>query len=160
MKSKEKKMILILIVVSVIIIAILWFVTRGKENNNENGNGGNSGTTIQNAEQGEFTKVEEDGTIVNTSETLKQNKENIGFTITNINFVKKGNETILTARVTNNTGTEQEGFLGQIVLLDKNGNEMGRIPAMITETQSGEAIDIETSITESYANAYDFRLEK
>ena len=153
MKKQEKRMLLILVIVSVLIITIIWFATRNKENNNVGG-------TTENVEQGEFTKVEADGTIVNTSEKLKQTKENLGFSITNINFMKKGNETILTARVTNNTGEEQGDFLGQIVLLDKRGNEIGRIPAMITETENGEAIDIETTITESYANAYDFRLEK
>ena len=153
MKKQEKRMLLILVIVSALIITIIWFATRNKENNNVGG-------TTENVEQGEFTKVEADGTIVNTSEKLKQTKENLGFSITNINFVKKGNETILTARVTNNTGEAQEGFLGQIVLLNKSGNEIGRIPAMITETENGEAIDIETTITESYANAYDFRLEK
>ena len=156
MKKQEKRMLLILVIVSVLIITIIWFATRNKENNNVGG----TGTTTENVEQGEFTKVEADGTIVNTSEKLKQTKENLGFSITNINFMKKGNETILTARVTNNTGEEQGDFLGQIVLLDKRGNEIGRIPAMITETENGEAIDIETTITESYANAYDFRLEK
>ena len=149
MKSQEKRMILILIVVSALIITTIWLVTRKKEENN-----------VSNVEQGEFTRVEADGTIVNTSEKLNQNKQNIGFSITNINFVKRGNETILTARVTNNTGAEQGSFFGKIVLLDKSGNEIGRIPVMISETQNGEAIDIETSITESYANAYDFRLEK
>ena len=153
MKKQEKRMLLILVIVSALIITIIWFATRNKENNNVGG-------TTENVEQGEFTRVEADGTIVNTSEKLKQTKENLGFSITNINFVKKGNETILTARVTNNTGEAQGDFLGQIVLLDKRGNEIGRIPTMITETQNGEAIDIETSITESYANAYDFRLEK
>ena len=153
MKKQEKRMLLILVIVSVLIITIIWFATRNKENNNV-------GETTENVEQGEFTKVEADGTIVNTSEKLKQTKENLGFSITNINFMKKGNETILTARVTNNTGEAQGDFLGQIVLLDKRGNETGRIPAMITETENGEAIDIETTITESYANAYDFRLEK
>ena len=153
MKSQEKRMLLILVIVSALIITIIWFTTRNKENNNVGG-------TTENVEQGEFTKVEADGTIVNTSEKLKQTKENLGFSITNINFVKKGNETILTARVTNNTGAEQGSFFGKIVLLDKSGKEIGRIPVMISETQSGEAIDIETSITESYANAYDFRLEK
>lgn len=153
MKKQEKRMLLILVIVSVLIITIIWFATRNKENNNVGG-------TTENVEQGEFTKVEADGTIVNTSEKLKQTKENLGFSITNINFMKKGNETILTARVTNNTGEAQGDFLGQIVLLDKRGNETGRIPAMITETENGEAIDIETTITESYANAYDFRLEK
>ena len=153
MKSQEKRMLLILVIVSALIITIIWFATRNKENNNVGG-------TTENVEQGEFTKVEADGTIVNTSEKLKQTKEDLGFSITNINFVKKGNETILTARVTNNTGEAQGDFLGQIVLLDKSGKEIGKIPVMISETQNGEAIDIETSITESYANAYDFRLEK
>ena len=153
MKSQEKRMLLILVIVSALIITIIWFTTRNKENNNVGG-------TTENVEQGEFTKVEADGTIVNTSEKLKQTKENLGFSITNINFVKRGNETILTARVTNNTGTEQGSFFGKIVLLDKSGKEIGKIPVMISETQNGEAIDIETSITESYANAYDFRLEK
>ena len=155
MKKQEKRMLLILVIVSALIITIIWFATRNKENNNVGGT-----RTTENVEQGEFTKVEADGTIVNTSEKLKQTKENLGFSITNINFMKKGNETILTARVTNNTGEAQGDFLGQIVLLDKRGNEIGRIPAMITETENGEAIDIETTITESYANAYDFRLEK
>ncbi len=153
MKSQEKRMLLILVIVSALIITIIWFATRNKENNNVGG-------TTENVEQGEFTKVEADGTIVNTSEKLKQTKENLGFSITNINFVKKGNETILTARVTNNTGEAQGDFLGKIVLLDKSGKEIGRIPVMISETQNGEAIDVETSITESYANSYDFRLEK
>ena len=153
MKKQEKRMLLILVIVSALIITIIWFATRNKENNNVGG-------TTENVEQGEFTKVEADGTIVNTSEKLKQTKENLGFSITNINFVKKGNETILTARVTNNTGEAQGDFLGKIVLLDKSGKEIGRIPVMISKTQNGEAIDIETTITESYANAYDFRLEK
>ena len=153
MKKEEKRMLLILVIVSALIITIIWFATRNKENNNVGG-------TTENVEQGEFTRVEADGTIVNTSEKLKQTKEDLGFSITNINFVKKGNETILTARVTNNTGAEQGSFFGKIVLLDKSGKEIGRIPVMISETQNGEAIDIETSITESYANAYDFRLEK
>ena len=153
MKSQEKRMLLILVIVSALIITIIWFATRNKENNNVGG-------TTENVEQGEFTKVEADGTIVNTSEKLKQTKEDLGFSITNINFVKKGNETILTARVTNNTGAEQGSFFGKIVLLDKSGKEIGRIPVMISKTQNGEAIDIETTITESYANAYDFRLEK
>ena len=100
MKKQEKRMLLILVIVSVLIITIIWFATRNKENNNVGG----TGTTTENVEQGEFTKVEADGTIVNTSEKLRQTKENLGFSITNINFMKKGNETILTARVTNNTG--------------------------------------------------------
>ena len=63
MKKKEKKMILILVLISIVIIAIVFGVTRGK---------GSKDTTVQNADPGEFTKVEADGTIVNTSEKLKE----------------------------------------------------------------------------------------
>lgn len=151
MKNKEKKMILILIIMALIIIAIIWSITRGK-NNKDN--------ELQNTNEEEFIRVESDGTIVNTSEKLKEEKNQSGFTITNINFVKKSNETELSARITNNTGENQESFFGNIILLDKNGNELGRIPIMVSETKAGESIDIGASTYENYANAYDFVLEK
>ena len=158
MKKKEKQGLLILIVVAILIIGVIWFVTRPKEEANVTNGGTNTGTSS--AAQGEYTKVEEDGTVVNTSEKLKENKEESGFSITNIKFEEKNNETTLYARVTNNTGKAQEAFLAKIVLLDKKGKEVGRIPVMLSDMQEGEAIDIEASITESYANAYNFKLEK
>lgn len=156
MRKEEKRMIIILIIVATLLITLMLNVSKNKKNKEEEENG----KTIENLEQGEYTKQEEDGTIVNTSEKLKETKENMGFTITNINYIKRGEETILTARVTNNTGKAQEEFFGKIILLDKQGNEMAQIPVMITETQNGEAIDIEATITEGYTNAYDFKLVK
>lgn len=67
MKNKEKKMILILIIMALIIIAIIWSITRGK-NNKDN--------ELQNTNEEEFIRVESDGTIVNTSEKLKEEKIN------------------------------------------------------------------------------------
>ena len=46
------------------------------------------------------------------------------------------------------------------MLFDKNGNEMGRIPVGVAETQKGETVEVKATINESYANAYDFKLEK
>ena len=145
--------------VAVLIISIIWFVTRPKQNDS---NVGNSGTTVSAAEaaEGEFTKVEADGTVSNTSEKLKEVKDEEGFEISDIEFKEKNGETVLTARVTNMTDSDQESFFGNIVLLDKSGNELGRIPVMISATQKGESIRIEASITERYANAYDFKLVK
>lgn len=152
MKKKEKQGLLILIIVAIVIIAIIWFATRPKDKQPEV-----SGT---NPAQGEFTKVEADGTITNTSEKLKEDKTMEGFKVTDITFKEQNGETILTASITNQTNSAQEGFFGKIVLLDKEGNEIGRIPIMVSETQNGETIDVEATITESYANAYNFRLEK
>lgn len=153
MKKSEKKMILILIIVSIFIIGAIWFATKPKdESNNEE--------TNNSAAQGEYTKVEEDGTIVNISEKLKENKEMQGFELTNIQFKERNGETILSARVTNKTGETQKTFIGNIILLDKNSKEIGRIPVRISTIEAGESRDIEATITESYANAYDFKLEK
>lgn len=153
MKKSEKKIILILIIVSILIIGVIWFATKPKdESNNEE--------TTDNVAQGEYTKVEEDGTIVNTSEKLKENKEMQGFELTNIEFKEKNGETILSVRVTNKTGETQQTFMGNIILLDKKNNEIGKIPVRISTMEAGETRDIEATITESYANAFNFKLEK
>ncbi len=152
MKSKEKKGILILIGVGVLIVLAIWLFTRVGNNDKKE--------ETNNLSQGEFTKVEQDGTISNTSEKLHQDREDSGFSITNISFGEVKGETVLKARVTNVTGQAQESFLGRIVLFDKSGNKIGEIPINISETQQGETIEIEAYITESYANAYDFKLER
>ena len=144
-------MILILLLVSILIVGIVWLVTRPKTNKTNA-----SGSVAQ----GEFTKVDNEGTIVNTSEKINEDREELGFSITNVKLEEKNGETIISARITNKTESNQESFFGNIVLFDKQGNEIGRIPTMVSETQKGESIDIEASITESYVNAYDFKLEK
>ena len=66
----------------------------------------------------------------------------------------------MVAFVTNNTGSDKDGFLVDVVLLAKDGSEIGRIPASITPTKAGETIQIRAKITENYINAYDFKLVK
>lgn len=159
MKSSEKKGILILILVSVLIIVAIWMVTRPK-NGGTNNNGGSTQISQVDASQGEFTKVEQDGTVVNTSEKLKENKVESGFEISNISYSEKNGQSALVADVTNMTGKDQAGFMADIVLLDKEGKELGKIPVSITATKSGETIGIKAAITEKYANAYDFKIVK
>lgn len=156
MKKEEKQGLLILIVVAILVITIIWFATRNKEPNE-----------ITDASQEKYTNVEADGTIVNTSEKLKEDKEEQGFLITNIEFKQKDGETTFTASITNRTGSNQESFLGNIVLLDKSGKEIGRIPVRLSDMQIGETIDVNAIIkdtgatmTQGYANAYNFKLER
>ena len=156
MKSSEKKGILILILVSIVIIAVIYGFTRGSKDNNTNTNSSQSSNT----EQSEFTKTESDGTVVNTSDKFKENKVESGFEISNINFSEKDGHTSLEADVTNMTGSAQGNFMADIVLLDKEGKEQGRIPVAIPETQIGETVGIQAGINDQYANAYNFTLEK
>lgn len=58
------------------------------------------------------------------------------------------------------TGSAQGNFMADIVLLDKEGKEQGRIPVAIPETQIGETVGIQAGINDQYANAYNFTLEK
>ena len=163
MKSNEKKGILILILVSIVIIAVIYGFTRGSKDNNTNTNSSQSSNTEQSqvdASRGEFTKTESDGTVVNTSDKLKENKVESGFEISNINFSEKDGHTSLEAYVTNMTGSAQGNFMADIVLLDKEGKEQGRIPVAIPETQIGETVGIQAGINDQYANAYNFTLEK
>ena len=161
MKSSEKKEILILILVSIVIIAVIYGITHGSKNENKNTNTANQTISDTNqsqvdASRGEFTKTESDGTVVNT----KEDKVESGFEISNINFSEKDGHTSLEADVTNMTGTAQGNFMAEIVLLDKEGKEQGRIPVAIPETQIGETVGIQAGINDQYANAYNFRLEK
>ena len=98
--------------------------------------------------------------MINTSNKLKEDKVESGFEISNINFSEKDGHTSLEADVTNMTGTAQGNFMAEIVLLDKEGKEQGRIPVAIPETQIGETVGIQAGINDQYANAYNFRLEK
>lgn len=153
MKSSEKKGLLILIGVALIVILVIWLCTRPKDNNTQ--------TAEQTSPvQGEFTTTDTDGTIVNTSEKLKEEKTESGFKISNITFTDKDGHTVLKATVTNKTGANQGEFMADIVLLDKSGNEIGRIPVSVPETKAGESIGVQAGINDSYANAYNFKLEK
>lgn len=156
MKSSEKRGLLVLIGVVIIVIGIIWLITNNKKTKN------NEVETPKNGEVsvGEFTETENDGTVVNTSEKLKENKEIEGFKITSIRFEEKDGQSTLIANVTNTSGEAKEGFLVDIVLYDKAGNEIGRIPGNIIETIAGETIEMRAGITESYVNAYNFKLEK
>ena len=174
MKPGEKKGILILLVVAIVVTGIVYFATRGNAGGQQVGNGGGTGTqtptqqgTTSQTQSGttttsktEFAETKSDGTTVNTSSKLNENKEMDGFSITNVNFTEKGGSSEMVAFVTNKTGSDQSGFLVDVVLLARDGSEIGRIPASILPTKAGETIQIRAKITENYVNAYDFKLEK
>lgn len=161
MKSNEKRGILILILVVIIIIGIMFAVTRGSKDTNPNiNNEENIELSQVDPSRGEFTKTESDGTVVNTSDKLKEDKVESGFEISKINYTEKDGHTVLEADVTNMTGSSQSAFMADIVLLDKEGKEQGRIPVAIPDTQTGETICVQAGINDQYANAYNFKLEK
>lgn len=154
MRTSEKRGIMILIGISVLIIIILMFVGKWTNKKKEEGR-----IHEESSLQEDYTK-KEGNIVINTSEKINENKKTEEFEISNVNLKEVNGETILSARVKNNTAEKQEKFLGNIVLLDKENKGIVRIPVRISETKAGETIEIEASITGSYVNAYDYRIER
>ena len=150
MEGNEKKRKYIIIAVVVIIVAVLAIgIITSKM--------GNKSEEAQKEES--IVEIKDDGTVQNKSNKVKEDREIKGFKVTNIDLIKDTNgNTILTADVTNETGKNQKGFLVEIILLDKEGKELGRIPGAIIETEAGETIELRSEITEDYINAYDIKL--
>lgn len=152
MKNTEKKGLIILILVSILIIFIIKGVTKEKPEVEE-----------KVEKESEYVQVQNDGSIVNTSEKIKETKSVEGVRIENVRFVESNGQTMLIADITNTTDNKKERFLADIVLYNKSGKEIGRIPGVIGEMQAGETIEMQAGIVgidESYVNAYDFKIEK
>lgn len=148
MKKKEKRMILILVIVSILIVGIIWVVTRpNKEKVEEN-------------DVEEFVQVLEDGTKLNTSDKLKEEKTVDGLKIGNIQLTEKNGQLVLLADVTNPTTKTSDTFLVDITLYDKTGKELTTVTGLIIPIKPGESTQLNAGITEKYANAYDFKVVK
>ena len=150
MKKNEKKMILALIVVGIIIIGVVLIIK----------NSGNSSKPSNESDE-EFVQVLEDGTKMNVSNKLKEAKNLDGLTIQNIELTEKEGQSRLLADVTNNSTVDvTEPFFINIILLDKAGNTIDTVTGIVTPVKVGETKKLSAGITEDYANAYDFKVEK
>ena len=153
--SKDTKGALIIIGVAIIITVGIFFITRGKGNKEEVEIG-----EEENIVEEEFVNVLSDGTKLNTSDKLQEKKKVGGLEVRKFQLTEQGNSTILLGTITNTSSTEQGGYDVEIVVVDKTGKELGRIPAYIKKLQPGESTQLNTGITGDYANAYNFSINK
>ena len=163
MKKNEKKMILLLIVVAIIIIAVL---VRSK--NNSNGNVVNSNNNNNNpsnpiadttTEKEEFVQVLDDGTKLNTSTKLSETKTFGNYEVSNIQLTEQGGQSLILADVKNISDAKTDVALVDITLLDKDGNEIITIGGIIGDAEPGETVQLNSSATTDFSNAYDFSIK-
>ncbi len=160
MKKKERRNLLILVIVGVIILAILAGVRNSKQKELGKTQEQEGEQTTQTQQVGEYEQLLEDGTKINTSEELKKDKEIEGIKISNIQLSQQNGQTVLLADVTNPGQTETDVIGIKIIVLDKEGNEIGEIPGAISPLKAGETKQFNTGITQDYSNAYNFKVEK
>ena len=144
-------MILILLVVLVIAV-VIFVVSKNKKGNKEN--------TEENKVVEEFVQVLEDGTRLNTSTKLNEMKKFEGLEFGNIQLTNSNGQSVLLADVKNTTQAETGLMLVNVILIDKNGNELGTVGGIISPLKPGESKQFNTSMTIDYANAYDFKVTK
>ena len=152
MKEKEKRGLLILILVAIAIITTLAIIT------NRKGKEVNSDATEENKVVEEFVQVLEDGTKLNISTKLSETKIVDGLKIGNIQLTMQNGQSVLLADAENDTGKDIDIMLLDIILLDKNGNELTTIAGIVGDLKAGEKQQLNSSVTSDYANAYDFRV--
>ena len=160
MKMKAKELLIILLIILFFLIVITIAVnSRDDREVEETPQTPEIGVTEEN-EVEEFVEVQEDGSKVNTSEELKKTKTIDGLEISNIRLVENNNVSQVVADVTNPTNGTLGDFPVEIIVLDKEGNEITRIGGYIDRVNAGETVQLNASATSDFANAYDFEIVK
>lgn len=150
-KKKKRRIITIGFITIIVLIAVFITYLIIRKNNK---NPSELGKTEQ------YFTVLEDGTKVNNSPKIKENKQFDELDITNIELREKGEITQLIATVTNNTNSAKGGYPASMIFVDGNNNELAKMGIYIKELQPGESTTLNASITFNYTNAYDIIIKK
>lgn len=133
----KKNLIVIIIAVILIILGIIYL------NSNKDGNNNASG-------------VEQ--TVVAKNPILDKKTNGI-YEIYNTNITTKNGTTEIEATIKNVSSSKTPEQFIDIVLLDKNNNELGTIKATIPSLESGEATTVAVESFKVYSNIYNFKIK-
>ena len=156
MNKNEKRWIVLLVAVLIIAVVLIIGLLSIKKTGDVEEN--NNVQEVQ--KENGYAQVLEDGSKVNTSNKLKENKEFNGLQISNIKIVEKDNETILEADVINLTKEKQGDYGINLKIKDDKGNVIKKIAGYINYMEPKEKTRISIKTSYDFANAYDFEIEK
>jgi uncharacterized protein YxeA len=165
-KSNKKK---IIILFAIIVIAIIIAIVASKTQKTD------KEETTQTEEQVQEEAVAENNTLIdytntdnvtidgerkeNTSSALLKEKTIDGLTISEISLYALNGQSNFTATVTNNGTTTYGGGSIEIVFLNEDGSEYGRLQGYLPEIEPGASNKIDAATTSDLTNAYDFDIE-
>lgn len=151
----NKKEMTIVGIIILIFLVVIGFLLSSRKSNVEDINN-NQIEEIEN----EFTQNLSDGTKLNTSTKLKETKKIDNIEIKNAQLTNKNGKSVLLAEVENKGNNKTEVTLINIILLDKQGNEIAKVPGIIAPLNPGEKKQLNTTMQEDYTNIYDYKVEK
>lgn len=155
MKRNEK--IFLGILIGITIVLLIFSIVRNTNNNKK----AEDNQIVQEQESTDkFYATLNDGTAVNVSGKIKENKTFEGFEISNVVLIEKDNVTQLSGTITNKTDKKTEFQILNFKIVDKSRNEIVTVPCAVEELAAGEAKNIFSSSSFNYVNAYDFVISK
>lgn len=155
---KVKELIIVALIIILLLIVIIIATNANKESN-ENIQTPEAGIVEENKVE-EFVKVQLDGSKVNISEELSKTKIIEGLEISNIRLIENNNVSQVLAEVKNPTNGPLGDFSIDIIILDKEGNEITRIGGYIDRVEAGDTVELNSSATSDFANAYNLKIIK
>lgn len=158
-KRKQKQGInLITLIIAIIIIALIVIFIKNIITKNKNKEQTNN--TTQTTTEEKYVQTLDNGTKLNTSEKLKEDKKVEELELKNIQLTYKNGVTNLLCDIQNNSKKEVKMEDVEIVLLDENGDTIYKMRGFMEEIQPGETKQFNSSITADFSNAYDFKINR
>lgn len=149
--------IAVVIIVAIIVVVIVVNSNKPNENANVNNNTPNVNAPVSTESSSkDNVEVSSDGTKINNSKKLAENKTFEGLVIKNISLHSNAGQTTFTATVENNTGADVAGKPINIVFLDKSGAEIKVLNTYLGSVKNGKTNTINAGSTIDLSNAYDF----
>lgn len=148
MKPNEKKIIFILVIITIIVGIISLFVKNSKKEEKQE--------TIDIG----YTQTQEDGTKINTSEKLTQEKQLGTLKVSNISITESEGETTIRASIENTSMSTVKEFPITIKLLNEMGETLQEVGAYVGRMKAGESRQIHASVTMESSTIYDISFSK
>ena len=132
----KKNLIIIIVAVILIIVGVILLKNNSKSKENNAG-----GTT----------------TVVESP--IAKKKTNGTFDMYNTDITTDTGSTKITATIENISGKTTPQQLLEVVLLDKNSNELGTVKLSVPELEAGVATEVLTESLKVYEGIYDFKIK-
>ena len=150
MKNNAKKISNVLLIVGIVFILLALYSMYTHHNKKDD----------KLSEKEEYIEVNEDGSKINISEKLKENKKFENLEIKNIKLSYSNGYSTIEFNAINNSTTDFEQKDVIISILDKKGNTLETILGTIFLISSGDSAKLNFSIDADVVNAYDLKFEE
>lgn len=158
-KIKRKQGInLMALIIAIIIIVLVVILIKNIASKNKSKE--KTDNTTQTTTEEKYVQTLDNGTKLNISEKLNEDKKVEDLQLKNIQLTYKNGVTNLLCDIQNNSKQEVKMEDVEIVLLDENGDTIYKMRGFMEEIKPGETKQFNSSITADFSNAYDFKINR